>query len=196
MFATFCTHMLGQGVFWLTRPQTNTPWLCQTLHLMLLLTTRLYINTTSTPGLHRTPHLRGSSVHSSALHRLSGEWWLVESGQHRGFSKHWTCREQHCSIFWRVRFGLRPFCKQEAAPLLPPGAGGGVTTFLWGFGQCSALVWSVLCSSWRVLASFLHKSKGFTTHCALQISLLYSTLTRWYAERRYLSSVLLRKRNR
>ena len=140
MFATFCTHMLGQGVFWLTRPQTNTPWLCQTLHLMLLLTTRLYINTTSTPGLHRTPHLRGSSVHSSALHRLSGEWWLVESGQHRGFSKHWTCREQHCSIFWWVRFGLRPFCKQEAAPLLPPGAGGGVTTLLWGFNQCSALV--------------------------------------------------------
>ena len=146
MFATFCTHMLGQGVFWLTRPQTNTPWLCQTLHLMLLLTTQaLHKHHKHSRALSNTI-LEGSSVHSSTLHRLSGEWWL-SSGQHRGFSKHWTCREQHCSIFWRVRFGLRPFCKQEAARLLPPGAGGGVTTLLWGFDQCSALVWPVHCSS-------------------------------------------------
>ena len=101
MFATFCTHMLGQGVFWLTRPQTNTPRLCQTLHLMLLLTTQALHKHHKHSRASSNTTLEGSSVHSSALHRLSGEWWL-SSGQHRGFSKHWTCREQHCSIFWRV----------------------------------------------------------------------------------------------
>ena len=64
-------------------------------------------------------------------------------------TQHWR---QHCTIFWvsahtRWGFGPRPFPKQEAAPLLPPGAGGGVTTLLWGFDQCSALVWPMHCSS-------------------------------------------------
>ena len=91
----------GSRSVWLTRPQTNTPRLCQTLHLMLLLTTQALHKHHKHSRASLNTTLEGSSVHSSTLHRLSGEWWL-SSGQHRGFSKHWTCREQHCSIFWRV----------------------------------------------------------------------------------------------
>ena len=73
MFATFWTHMLGQGVFGLTRPQTNTPWLWQTLHLMLLLTTQALHKHHKHSRASSNTTFEGSSVHSSTLHQLSGE---------------------------------------------------------------------------------------------------------------------------
>ena len=107
-YISYARGGVGQGVFGLTTENHSMASSNTFCILMYICTTTLMYDNTS-----------------------DGEWvglpscvWTTSRFQQ---TQHWR---QHCTIFWvsahtRWGFGPRPFPKQEAAPLLPPGSRGG-----------------------------------------------------------------------